>query len=385
MKREVYLDNNATTRPLPEVVDAVVRCMTDGWANPSSAHSAGRQAAGQMERARDSVRDLLEASRYELVFTSGGTESNSTVFRSMSGSAERPRVITTAAEHSSIMANAESMLNAGADVVFLPISSTGIVDLAQLRHEVSRGADLVAVHWVNSETGVIQPISQIAELCAEHGAPLLVDGAQAVGKVSIDLNELPISFFTFSGHKIHGPHGVGGLLMSEPQSLCPLLLGGDQERGLRAGTHNLPAVVGLGEAARLRGERFVAVSNHVCSLRDRLETSLVSTGYAAVNGDEAQRVENTTNLCFQGIDGQALLARLDAAGVYASQGSACTSHRPEPSHVLTAMGLSEDAAHASIRFSFSELSDDEDVELALAETKRHCDFLRSLAAGAAAV
>ncbi len=385
MKREVYLDNNATTRPLPEVVDAVVRCMGDGWANPSSAHSAGRRAAELLERARDSVRDLINSSRHELVFTSGGTESNSTVMRSTLDASKRVRVITTTAEHSSIMANAESMLEAGSDVVFLPIDSDGIVDLNQLRHELSKGADLVAVHWVNSETGVIQPIPQVAELCAAHAAPLLVDGAQAIGKIPVDLDQLQISFFSFSGHKFHGPHGAGGLFVSDPRSLRPIVLGGDQEHGLRAGTHNLPAVVGLGEAARLRKKRFGTVSDHVRCLRDRFESDLVGSGYATINGDTARRVGNTTNLCFKSIDGQALLARLDAACVYGSQGSACTSHRPEPSHVLTAMGLNEDAAHASIRFSFSELSDEQGVEVALAEVKRHCDFLRSLAAGAAAV
>lgn len=385
MNREVYLDNNATTAPLPEVIEAVRRCMREDWGNPSSSHARGRRAMESVEIARDAVRRLVGAGRFELLFTSGGTESTTAVFQTTVRRSARARIVTTTAEHSSIIANVDALEESGAEVERVPVDSTGQIYLKQFGAAVEKGADLVALHWVNGETGVVQPIPAIAELCAEHKAPLLVDGAQAIGKIPIDLDRLTVDYFSFSGHKFHGPQGIGGLLVREGAPLRPFVVGGDQEGGLRAGTQNLPGIVGLGEAARLRRERFDTSTEHVTRLRDTFEARLITSGYVHINGAGATRVGNTSNLRFDGLDGQALLARLDAAGVYAAQGSACTSHRPEPSQVLTAMGLCEDAAHASLRFSFSELNDDEDVELALAETIRHCEFLRSLFSGTASV
>jgi cysteine desulfurase len=378
MSREVYLDNNATTQPLPEVIEAIGACMRCGWANPSSAHRAGRRAAQLLERARDEVRDLAGVSEHKLIFTTGASESNTMVFQSILFTGRHRRVITTSAEHSSMLANAEVLASHGFEVVYLQVDTNGHVDQEALKRELRRGADLVAVHWVNNETGVIQPIAEIGAQCVDSGIPLLVDGAQAFGKLAFKLSEMPITYLSFSGHKFHGPPGVGGLIAANTRALRPLLRGGDQEGGLRGGTYNLPAIIGLGEAARLRRGRLDLAIGHMFHLRNVFEGFVTSRLSAAVNGHISARVANTSNLCFKGLDGQALLARLDSAGIFVSQGSACTSRRPEPSHVLTAMGLSEEDAYASIRFSFSELNHEDEVRFAVAQLDRHCEVLRSV-------
>jgi len=380
--RVIYLDNNATTRALPEVRDAVARALDGEFGNPSSAHSTGEQARQRLFDARRAVGDLLGALPEQVFFTSGATEANNIVLKSAALRDPARGILTTTIEHSSVLKCCQHLEQQGVPVTYLSPGSCGRMDPeaveAALRLE---RPGLVAVQWVNNETGVVQPIAQIAELCQRYGAALLCDAAQAVGKIPIALDGIAIDYLTFTGHKFHGPPGVGALVTSAPQRLSPLLHGGEQELGLRPGTENFPGIVGLGVAARLRRARMHELPATIGGLRDRFERALLERfPFIRVNGDRANRVFTTTNLCFAGLDGQAIVARLDAEEVRCSQSSACTNARPEPSYVLRAMGLSEADAYASVRFAFSELNAPDDADVALERLSRTIDALSAILA-----
>ena len=326
--------------------------------------------------ARFSLASLLGCGPASILFTSGATEANSTVLRSFSGPGKR--IVSTEVEHSSVLAALDWSAREGTEVVLLPVGRSGLLDPDDLRRAIAEETALVSVQWVNSETGVVQPVEEIGRLCAEAGVPLHTDAAQAAGKRPVSLRDLPVDYASIAGHKFHAPAGVGALYLRAGAPLRGLLNGGDQESGLRAGTENLPGIAGMGCAARIRAGSLRQTMTRLGDLRDRLEREIMDRcGGVTVNGDSRSRVRNTTNLLFDGVDGQALVARLDQRGVRCSQSSACTNQRPEPSHVLRAMGLSEEEAYGSVRFSLSVLNDEEEVEAASAAVEEEVNRVRA--------
>ena len=367
--RDICLDANATTRPLEEVIELVAEVMRSGAANPSSAHWLGGAARTILEQARDGAASLLPGVMPEaVIFTSGGTEANNAVLIPAGRDARGTTLITTAVEHPSVLRPAEAFTRLGGSVILLPVSSDGLVAPDALGRAVRNmaGSVLISVQWANSETGVVQPMGDLVSE-ARRAKPEVFfhsDIAQAIGRVPIDLEATGIDVVTFSGHKLHGPQGIGAMVLRNPNDgrVAPLVLGGGQERGLRSGTQNVAGAAGLGIAARLRAAELGPIVLRLAEMRDFFEGRMLNLVRGArVNGSGAERVSNTTSICFPGIEGLELVARLDAKGIACSVGSACSSARPEPSRVLTAMGLSEAEAFSSVRFSFSILNTMDDV------------------------
>lgn len=380
MQEEIYLDNNATTRPLAEVRQAMFQALDDGFGNPSSDHARGQRARDTLHVARARVASLAGAGPSQIVFTGSATEANNAVLASAveGGASEQPRIVTTPVEHSSVLKACEHFAARGARIDCVGVDSDGVIDLGLLKQMLAAApASLVSIQWANSETAVVQPIAEIGALCREHGVPLHVDAAQAVGKLDLHLAALPIDFASLTAHKIHGPVGVGAIYARDLAALRPMLFGGQQERGLRPGTENLPAIVGFGVAATLRQRRFAEVRRQLGELRDAFERRVMAhVPDVFINGCSAPRLPQATNLRFLGVDGQALVARLDQAGIRCSQSSACTSHHPEPSYVLRAMGLASDEAWSSVRFSFGEYNDMEEAGTAAELIAEICSQLR---------
>jgi len=361
----IYVDNNATTRVAPEVFEAMRPYFCERYGNPSAVHSFGGEVGRAIEAARWHVADLLGAYPDELVFTSCGTESNNTAIRGiLAAYPEKKHVAISRVEHSSVLNLAKALEREGFRVTYLDVNSDGLVNLDQLREAISPDTALVSLMWANNETGVIQPNAEAAAICRERGVVFHTDAVQAVGKLPIDLSETPVDLLSLSGHKIHAPKGVGTLYIRRGKRIRPLLLGGDQERGRRSGTENTASIVGLGEACRLAGEWLQGDGGEqVRRLRDRLEHSLQeSLPGVRLNGHPERRVPNTSNLSFEGVEGEAVLVLLDVHGICASTGSACASRSVEPSHVLMAMGLPQDVARGAVRFSLSRYNTDEDID-----------------------
>ena len=365
--REIYLDNNATTRPLPEVRAAMMRALEDAWGNPSSAHRGGAAARRVLAEAREGVAGLLGAHPEQVCFVSGGTEANVMAIRSCLAASATRRLVTSTIEHSSVLKTAQQLEGQGCEVIWIPPDAGGRIDPSRVEAAL-RGQPraAISIQWVNNETGVVHDVLTIGSIARQHGALFHCDAAQAAGKIPICLHELPIDYLTLTAHKLHGPAGVGALVASERRLIQPILLGGDQEAGRRPGTENIVGVAGFGTAADLRRSRFDQVVPKLAQLRDRFEHRIrAEVPAASVNGATSHRVCNTSNLQFALANGQALMAQLDVRGVRCSQSSACTNSRPEPSYVLRAMGLTEDQAYRSVRFSFSELNTPDEVEQAV--------------------
>ncbi len=377
---EVYLDNNATTKPLPAVREAMLQVLGDEFGNPSSSHSGGNRARVALREARGAVARLVD----QIVFTGSGTEANNLVLvqllqRVRAGADPlNCRLVTTSIEHSSILRCAAALETLGIPVTILPVGRTGQVDVADVTHAIDESVALVSVQWVNNETGVIQPVEEIARLCREKEIPFHTDAAQALGKLSIEGSEVAADFLTVTAHKLHGPQGVGAVCARNLRDLQPIGFGGNQERGVRPGTENVPGIVGFGAAADHRAKSFDDYSQSVGALRDAFESNLMSKmDGIRINGASDHRVANSSNLLFDGVDGQALVAQLDQVGIRCSQSSACTNQRPEPSYVLRAMGLSEEEAYSSLRFSFSETNTKEEVDYAVGSIVKICNQQRS--------
>ena len=370
--KEVYLDSNATTQPLPEVVELVASAMASGCGNPSSVHAAGERSRSLLRKAREQVASFVNTADVNVVFTTGATEANNIVLQSLvSGKLSGYRLVTSAVEHSSILATAERLSDRGVEVVILPVDRDGRVDSLAMVEAIEAGKTLVSIQWANNETGVIQPISEMAEAARAAGALFHTDAVQAIGKVVVDLDRTPVDLLSLSAHKIHGPMGVGALIGPGLKHMSPITYGGSQEMAIRPGTENVPGILGLGCALEIRANRFERVAQHVKELRDSFESQLTSSGLVAeVNGSSVDRLSNTSNIRFARADGEALILRLDQVGVRCSQSSACTNRKPEPSYVLRAMGLSEDQAFASVRFGFSELNTSDEVSLAVESMKK---------------
>ena len=375
---EIYFDNNATTKPLPEVMEAMCEAMGEQFGNPSSAHSAGERARHHMELARKRTSDLVGCSPEDLIFTSSGTESNNMVFYSCTGKKERPRIVTTQVEHSSIMKMCNFLELNGVHVEMLEVDRQGILDIQRLEDALSEKTDLVSVQWVNNETGVIQDMESISELCREKGVLFHTDAAQAVGKLEVNLEELQVDFLSFTAHKINGPQGAAALYSKDRLLVNPVLFGGFQEEGFRPGTENLPGIAGLGTACEIRHASFEEAVGKMKNLRDQFEETIIeSIPETSINGGSAERVCNTANIHFGETDGRKLVSLLDEAGIRCSQSSACTNFDVTPSYVLTAMGLSEQHAYSSIRFSFCPENSFEEIQRATEIIREKCEFLSS--------
>ncbi|MEL6332805.1 MAG: cysteine desulfurase NifS [Cyanobacteria bacterium J06626_26] len=359
----IYLDNNATTRVDPDVLDAMLPYLSDFYGNPSSMHSFGGQVGAAVQDARVKVADLLGAEDTEIIFNSCGSEGNNTaIHAALAAQPVKRHIVTTAVEHPAILNVCKHLEKKGYIVTYLSVDGRGQLDLMEVEAAMTGGTALVTTMYANNETGVIFPVEQIGAIAKEYGATFHVDAVQAVGKVPIDLKNSTIDLLTLSGHKLHAPKGVGALYVRRGFRFRPFLLGGHQERGRRAGTHNVPGIIALGKAAEQAREHLVNVQKEQ-QLRDSLETQLLALiPDCDVNGGGTTRLPNTTNIGFKYIEGEAILFMLNQHGICASSGSACTSGSLDPSHVLTAMGLPYTILHGSIRFSLSRFTTQEDIQ-----------------------
>lgn len=377
-QEEIYLDNNATTCPLPQVREEVLKVLGEEFGNPSSSHLTGERARKYLSKARESIAKLIGAMPQDIVFTSSGTEANNLVFYSCTKNTDKkPRIVTTSVEHSSIKKMCSYLEINGVEIDYLEVDNSGHIDIDELEAALKKSADLVSIQWVNNETGVIQQIKEIADISCKKKVLFHTDAAQAIGKLRFNVSELPIDFLTFAGHKFHSPQGCGGVYVRDKFLIHPILFGGFQEEGFRPGTENLPGIVGMGKAAEIRHCHLDNVIEELTKLRDRFEAKVLDfIPGTRVNGDATNRICNTTNIMFKGIDGRELHKLLDSNGVRCSQSSACTNFDPEPSFVLLAMGLSEEEAYSSIRFSFSVDNSVEEVDRAVEIIREQCDILK---------
>jgi len=376
----IYLDNNATTQTAAEVVAAMQPYWRDQYGNASSIHRMGQAARHAVENARQQVAELIGARPREIIFTSGGTESdNLAILGTLAAHPTRRHVVTTAVEHAAVYDLCKRLVSQDVRVTFVGVDADGRLDLEALSAAIDGDAALVSVMHANNETGVIFPIDRVAELTAARGVPLHVDAVPAVGKIAVDVKALGGDLLSLSAHKIHGPKGAGALYVAPRTRLRSLLAGGRQERDLRPGTENVPAIVGFGVAARLARDKILPSAPAVAALRDRLEAEIRRhVGCARVLGDRGGRLPNTACIAFERLSGEAVLIGLSERGVCASSGSACSSGSLEPSHVLHAMGVPQALAHGAVRFSLSHETTEQEIDRAVAavvETVRRLEAL----------
>ncbi len=360
----IYLDNNATTRVAPEVLDEMLPYLRDLYGNPSSMHTFGGQLYRKIEGAREKVANLLNAHPEEIIFTSCGTESDNTAIMSAIESLPRRKhVITTRVEHPAVLNFCRHLARKGYRVTFVPVNNLGQLDMDFLFKSVDDDTAVVSIMYANNETGVIFPIAEIAQKLKERGVLFHTDAVQAGGKLPLDLKELPVDMLSLSGHKLHAPKGIGVLYVRRGTRFSPYVIGGHQERGRRAGTENVASIIGLGKACELAAKFLHEEATALKVLCDRLESALLKCcPDARINGDIENRLPNTTNMSFEYIEGEAILLRLNEFGICASSGSACTSGSLEPSHVLRAMGIPYTAVHGSIRFSLSRYNTQQEID-----------------------
>ena len=372
MSKTVYFDNNATTQVAPEVREAMLPFFGELYGNPSSMHAFGGQVAKHLDRAREEVARFLNADPDELIFTSCATESDNSAIRGTADSFGKDlKVITTAVEHPAILQPCRRLKALGHEVVELPVDSVGQIDLAQLESEINQAKRankpvLVSIMYANNETGVLFPMEKIAEICKEHSAILHTDAVQVAGKIPVDVKRVPVDMLSMSGHKFHAPKGVGIFYVRRGTKLKPFMLGGHQERSRRAGTENVPYIVGLAKACELARLGMADEASQLTALRDRLEAGiLASCPNVRVNGDRAHRLPNTLNVSFEYIEGEAIAYHLSDLGICISTGSACASGSLDPSHVIRAMGVPFTAVHGSVRFSLSRYNTMDEVDYVL--------------------
>jgi cysteine desulfurase len=385
---QVYLDNNATTRTDAAVIDAMLPYFREQFGNPSSSHAFGADVSGAVRQARRQLQALLGAAHdHEIVFTSGGTESdNAALLSALETQAGRDEIVTTSVEHPAILQLVEHLEQSrGIRVHRIGVDTCGRLDLDAYRQALGPRTAMASVMWANNETGTVFPVEHLARMAHEAGALFHTDAVQAVGKLPIDLKTTEIDMLSLSGHKLHGPKGIGALYVRKGVKFKPLVRGGHQERGRRGGTENVPAIIGLGKAAELAALHLQDELTRVADLRDRLEQGILQLGECRVNGDTAHRLANTSNLAFDHIDSEALLLHLSRAGIAASSGSACTSGSTEPSHVLKAMNLPAIALNGALRLALSRENTEEDVEQVLAALSEIVPKLRDRALHVAAV
>jgi len=378
----VYFDYNATTPLAPEVTDAVVRATRDVFGNASSVHHFGQQAKATMDEARSAVATLLNGDLSEIVFTSGGTESDNFAIRGAAEALEptgRRHLIATAIEHEAVLNTLKALARRGWRTTLLPVDQSGIVSPDRLRDAIGTDTAVVSVMHANNEIGTIQPIAALAAIAHEHGALMHTDAVQSAGKIPVDVRALGVDLLSLSAHKFNGPKGAGVLWIKRGTRMQPVMTGGKHERNRRAGTENVPAIAGLGVAARLAAGKLSVDAPRVAALRDRLEAGILrAVPGTAVNGAPESRVPNTTNISFDRVEAESLLIALDLEGVAVSTGSACSSGTLEPSHVLRAMGLPTHRTQNSLRFSLGMFSTEEEVGHVIEVLPRLVEKLRGL-------
>ncbi|ACL04342.1 cysteine desulfurase NifS [Desulfatibacillum aliphaticivorans] len=363
----IYLDNNATTMTAPEVLQEMLPYFSELYGNPSSMHSFGGQVAEKIREARAKVAKLIGASPDEILFTSCGTESDSTaVMAALNAHPEKKHIVTTKVEHPAIKSLVEHLGTKGYRTTFVPVDAKGDLDLEFLFDSLDDDTAIVSIMWANNETGTIFPIEEIAAQVKKRGIVFHTDAVQAVGKIPLDMANSSVDMLSISGHKLHGPKGVGALYIRKGTKFSPMLIGGHQEKGRRAGTENTASIIGLGKAAELAAKNMAKENLQVAALRDRLEKGLLEKiPNARINGNPDSRLPNTTNISFEYVEGEAILLMMNELGICASSGSACTSGSLEPSHVLRAMGVPFTCAHGSIRFSLSIYNTQEEIDFVI--------------------
>lgn len=360
----IYVDNNATTKVAPEVFEAMLPYLKEDYGNPSSMHTFGGKVDRNIKEARTSVASLLGAAPEEIVFTSSGTESDNTaIWAAIQSNPDKKHIITSRVEHPAVKNLFEYLSKNGYRVTFIPVDSKGRLDMEYLYENLTDNTAIVTIMWANNESGVIFPIEKISQIVKERGAVFHTDAVQAVGKIPIDLNKIDVDMLSLSGHKLHGPKGIGALYIRKGTKFSPFLIGGHQESGRRGGTENVASIVGLGKASELAAAYMEEENTRVKQLRNKLESKILKQiPNTIINGDRENRLPNTTNVSFEYVEGESILLMMDELGICASSGSACTSGSLEPSHVLRAMGVPFTAAHGSIRFSLSIYNTEEEID-----------------------
>jgi cysteine desulfurase len=379
----IYMDNNATTRVAPEVVEEMLPFFSDCYGNPSSMHTFGGQVGRAIEEARARVAELIGAAPDEIVFTSCGTESDSTaILSALQTWPEKRHIVTTRVEHPAVKNLCENLTQLTGHkhrTTRLRVDSQGLLDMDQYREALSEDTAIVSVMWANNETGVLFPVEEMAAMAAERGILFHTDAVQAVGKIPINMRDNEINFLSISGHKLHAPKGIGVLYIRKGTPFVPFLNGGHQERGRRGGTENVASIIGLGRACVLAADKLDEENTRVRALRDKLEKGLLaSIPKSMLNGHPEKRLPNTSNISFEFVEGEAILLHMNQYNICASSGSACTSGSLEPSHVMRAMGVPFTAAHGSIRFSLSIYNSEEEVDFVLDKMPRIIEKLREM-------
>lgn len=377
----IYADNAATTRMSDTAVAAMLPCMQEFYGNASSLHSTGQKAAEILQAARETVADCIGCLPQEITFTSGGSEADNQAIVSAARIGEKrgkKHIISTAFEHHAVLHTLEKLEKEGFDVELLPVGSIGTVTAEQVKAAIREDTCLVTIMYANNEIGSILPIPEIGKVCREAGVLFHTDAVQAAGHLHIDVKEQNIDMLSLSGHKFHGPKGVGVLYAKRGIRLTNIIEGGAQERGKRAGTENIPAIAGLAAALKEACEHIDENAAKVSALRDKLIAGLSKIPHSALNGDPVNRLPGNVNFCFEGIEGESLLLLLDAKGISASSGSACTSGSLDPSHVLLAIGRPHEVAHGSLRLSLCEENTEEEMDYILAETPKIVEYLRNM-------
>ena len=386
----IYLDYNSTTPVDPRVLAAMLPYLAENFGNANSIHSSGQRARAAVDAARQAVAELLGAKAAEIVFTCGGTEADNLAIFGIVNPCDQPRkhVVTTAIEHHAVLNTAQALEKQGVDVTYVPVSREGIVDPEDIREAIRPETVLLSVMLANNEIGTIQPIEEIGRIAAEEDVYFHCDAVQAAGKMAIDVRKLGVDLLSISGHKLYAPKGVGALFVKAGTELGPMFFGGHHERDRRPGTENVPGIVGLGKAAQLAMENLDADAARLAALRDRFENALLTLPGVRVNGSVRGRAPNTSNLSFEAAGGEALVIALDLQGVMCSSGAACSSGAVEPSHVLTAIGLTPDQARSSLRFSLGRPTTEQEIDEAIRIIPPVVERLRALSplhVGASAV
>ncbi len=370
MDNVVYMDNNATTRVAPEVLEAMLPYFSDLYGNPSSMHNFGGSVGRVVSEAREKIANMLNCLPEEIIFTSCGTESDSTaILSSLQAFPDNRHIVTSRVEHPAVkhlVESIDSLTGHKHKVTQLLVESDGTIDIDQFEASLGEDTAIVSMMWANNETGVIFPIVEMAEIAKSRGILFHTDAVQAVGKIPIDLSKIPVDFLSLSGHKLHAPKGIGVLFVRKGTPFMPFMLGGHQEGGRRGGTENTASIIGLGRACELAVENMGDENTRVRALRDKLEEGLLTNvERSMLNGHKTERLPNTTNVSFEFVEGEAILLHLDRFNICASSGSACTSGSLEPSHVLRAMGVPFTAAHGSVRLSLSVYNTEEEVDFVI--------------------
>jgi cysteine desulfurase len=378
--KTIYLDNNATTQVAPEVLEVMLPYLSQFYGNPSSMHTFGGQVGRKIREAREQVAGLIGATPDEIIFTSCGTESdNAAIHSALQTYPDRRHIVTSRVEHPAIRSLASFLTTQGYRVTEIPVDSLGRLDMERYKKSLTPDTAIVSLMWANNETGVLFPVEEAAALASERGILFHTDAVQAVGKIPIDMRTSPIHMLSLSGHKLHAAKGIGALYVRKRTKFATFLIGGHQEKGRRGGTENTAGIIGLGKACELAARNMDLENTRVKRLRDKLENGLLhAVPNSQVNGDQNQRLPNTSSISFEYVEGEAILLMLDEFGICASSGSACTSGSLQPSHVLRAMGVPFTMAHGSIRFSLSVYNDEEEIDFVLDRMPGVIEKLRSM-------